>query len=489
MRRLLCVLLAAACVLTVGCTPTAQEPSAEPSESAPQATEPAVKVFALPYSREDTLNPYATATEANLSLAGLLYDSLTVIDGDFMPQPSLAAQITSTDATHLTVTLRQDAVFSDGSAVTPADVTASFEAARASANYDELLSNVASVAVDRHSGVLTFTLKAGDPNAAACLSFPVMKVSTVTKEIAEAPLGGGVYAYAVGDNGAYLVANTHRATKPRYTTVPLRHLPNAQSMYYGLASGNITYYYNDLNTGDIPRITGASGKVNMNALVYLGINSGHAALSQPAVRQALGSLIDREVLADKALAGWALPAQTPVHPVWGAAKELPSVFDEPDLAGALELLKDRPKMKLELIYSLDSGNRGALADMVRTQLESAGIQVTVTPLSYAEYMTRLQNGQFDLYIGEIRLTANMDLDPLLGGGTARYGIAGDNPAVLSYRQYRAGEITLAQFFAAFGEGVPYVPLCWRCGFAGYDRRLLTVTPHGFSPYYGLADWQ
>ncbi len=491
MRRLLGFLMAVACVLTVGCSPTADVSSPSSSQSVSPSAPQTVKAFALPFSREDTLNPYATVTEANLSLAGLLYDSLTVIDGDFMPQLSLAAAVTPTDATHLTVTLRDGAVFSDGSAVTPADVTASFEAARASANFDELLSNFVSASVDRKSGVITFTLLQGDPNAAACLSFPVMKASTVTSTAAQAPLGGGVYVYTVTDSGMALTANPHSTAKPRYTSVPLRDLPNAQSMYYGLASGNISYYFNDLNTGEVPRITGAVDKVNMNALIYLGINSAHPALSQPTVRQALSLLVDRDTLADKALSGWATPAKTPFHTAWGGVTEATPIFGQSDLGGALELLKTagQSKLKLELIYSLDSGNRGTLADMVRTQLESAGIQVTVTPLAYADYMTRLQSGDFDLYLGEIRLTANMDLNPLLGGGEARYGIAADNPAVLSYQQYRAGDGTLAGFIAAFGESLPYIPLCWRHGFAAYDRRLLSVTPHGFSPYYRLADWQ
>ncbi len=490
MRRWLCLALGALCVLTaVGCT--AQTAVSSPSSGTSSGGIPsdAPRVLAISYNREDTLNPYATVSEVNLSLAGLLYDSLTVIDGAFMPQPSLAAAVTAPDATHLAVTLRKDAVFSDGSAVTAADVTASFEAARSSANYDELLRNVASVAVGR-DGVLTFTLKTGDPYAAACLSFPVMKAATATKEIGKAPLGSGVYCYAAEENGAYLTANPYGRTKPRYATVPLRHLPNTQSMYYGLASGNITYYYNDLNSGDMPRVTGASAKVNMNALLYLGLNSSHEVLQQPTVRQAISRLLDREALVTTGCAGWALPATTPFHPVWGAAKEAAPLFGKQDLAGALELLGDAvpKKLSLELIYSLDSGNRGALADMVRTQIESAGMQVTVTPLAHTDYMARLHSGDYDLYIGEIRLTANMDLSPMLDGGEARFGVAADDAAAIAYRQYRAGEATQEAFMKAFGESMPYVPLCWRCGFAAYDRRLLTVTPHGYAPYYGLENW-
>lgn len=490
MQRLLCVFLAVVYALTcVGCSPssTVAESSSVPETVTGQESP---RSFSLPYSKEDTLNPYAAATEVNGYLAGLLYDSLTVIDGTFTPQLSLAASVTPTDATHLTVTLRQGAKFSDGTAVTAADVKASFDAARYSAQYKELLSNVTAAAVDRASGAITFTLAKGDPNAAACLSFPILKAGENTTAAGKAPLGGGLYVYTLGDNGASLVANPHYRKKPRYTTVALRHLPNTDSMYYGLASGSITYYYDDLNVGDTPRVSGASAKVDMNALTYLGINSGRAALSDPSVRRALSLLTDRKVLAASAYAGWALPATLPVHPQWSEVKEAQPLFGGQELAAALELLDiaEQKKLKLELIYSTDSANRGTLVNTVRTQLESAGMQVTVVPLTYTEYLARLKNGQYDLYIGEIRLTANMDLSPLFGGA-ASYGIAADGTAAQAYGRYRAGEGTLEEFFAAFGEEMPYIPLLWRCGFAGYDRRMQTVTPNGYDPYYGFADWR
>ena len=491
MRRLLCVFAAIACVLTcVGCAPSADvsEPTSSATDIGSSGDSP--RNLALPYSKEDTLNPYAATTEVNLNLAGLLYDSLTVIDGAFMPRLSLALSVTPTDATHLTVALRQGALFSDGTAVTAADVKASFDAARSSGAYKELLRNVTAATASRDGTSVTFTLAKGDPNAAACLSFPVLKAGKNTTAIGEAPLGGGQYVYTVDDSGSFLAANPHYGKTPRYPTVQLRHLPSTESMYYGLSSGNVTYYYNDLNKGEAPRVSGASGRVDMNALIYLGVNPATAPLGDASVRQALSLLIDRTTLASVACAGWALPATLPFHPRWGGVKDIPPLFGEQDLSAAAALLEaaEKKNVTLELIYSLDSGNRATLVDTVRTQLESAGVRVTVTPLAYEEYLARLQSGQYDLHIGEIRLTANMSLDPLFGGA-ARYGIPADGAAAQAYGQYCAGEGTLETFLTAFGEEMPYIPLLWRCGFAGYDRRLTTVTPHGYDPYYGIADWQ
>lgn len=470
----------------------------EPSSavSSPADTVQELQTFSLPYNKDDTLNPYTTGTEVNLWLAGLLYDGLTAIDGQFAAVSSLASSVQQIDSLHWIAQLRADARFSDGSSVTPADVIASFQQAKASANYRVLLSNVAAATVNAKTQEITFTLSSPDPNAAACFSFPVIKSSTATNAAGQAPLGSGLYAVQENDGGLTLTTNPLCGKSPRYTTIPLRHLPNTDTMYYGLASGNITYYYDDLQSGNIPRVSGASATVNMNALFYLGIQNGKAGLSDVRVRQALSKLIDRKALAAAACSGWALAATIPFHPAWSAVKELEMPSGSRDLSGAVELLEAAgygtsaglQTLTLELIYSTESGSRAAAAEQIRTELEGVGIRVTVTPLGYTDYKNRLSAGNYDLYIGEVRLAANMSLDPLFTGA-ASFGVARDGSAAAAYTRYRAGEITLAEFVENFNDDLPYIPLCWRCGFAAFDRRLSVVTPHGYNPFYGMENWK
>jgi len=147
------------------------------------------------------------------------------------------------------------------------------------------------------------------------------------------------------------------------------------------------------------------------------------------------------------------------------------------------------ELALELIYCQDGPYRSAVAGFVRSELASAGVAVTAVPLSYADYVSRLNAGTYDLYLGEVRLTPNMDLFPLLAGGSAGYGVAPDGAAGTAYTGYREGSVTAEAFTSAFVQDMPYIPLCWRCGFAAYDRRLSTVTPHGYDPYYGFINWR
>ena len=110
------------------------------------------------------------------------------------------------------------------------------------------------------------------------------------------------------------------------------------------------------------------------------------------------------------------------------------------------------------------------------------------PLTEEEYLKRLKTGKYDLYVAEIRLTADQSLRPLLKGGEASYGVDAKGDAATAYGQYLAGDGTLKEFVTAFSKDMPYIPVCWRDGLAAYNRRLSAVSPIGYNPYAGFADW-
>ncbi len=497
-KRLVCMLLAVLCLVAcVGCNqhPAVSEfsssvPVEDDNPAPPQ--EQVLTGFAVGYNKEDTLNPFTAKSEVNGQLSALLYDSLTVLGADFSPRLSLASKVDSPDATHLTATVKKGATFSDGSPVTAADVVASYKEAKQSAAYKLLLANVTNATAA--DGKVTFTLQAPDVNSKACLSFPIVKATTLTNEVGKAPVGSGMYKLKKAEGKLSLVRNTHSSKKPRFSTVELHHLPNAERLYYGLTAGNITYYYDDLASGTIPQVTGATAAVDMNALVFLGVRSGHKALSQPAVRGALSSMLDRTALAGGAYAGWATPTLWPFHPHWAEMGKIQLTAPARDLEGAMEALRqagyatDKQPLELELVYCSDQTARGVLAEQIRAQCEGIGVKITPVPLAYDAYIQRLKSGKFDLYLGEVRLAANMSLSPLFSGGAA-YGVNRKGQAVTAYGEYLSGQRELSAFLDAFAADMPFVPLFWRQGFAAYDRRLTVATPTGYNAYYGFEKWK
>ena len=497
-RRIGCFLLSL-CVLLLGGCRTVPDQPITPTTTTQAAPPPVVLedplTFALAYSHDDTLNPFAATTEVNLQLAHLLYDSLTVITEGYVPGLSLASEITQPDATHLVVTLRDGAAFSDGSAVTAADVVTSFETARTSPNYAALLTNVISAKGDEKKRQVTFELALPDIHAQACFTFPIAKASTLTDAAAQAPVGGGLYMPQKTEDGLLLIKNPHNPTAVNYPQVVLRHLPNSAARYYALASGRLAYYFDDLSEGEIPRVMGASQPVELNTQLLLGINSAHPQLALPAVRQALSLLLDRSVMAavygDGGVAT-ASPLPTAWRPMEGCT--VPSALQDTEAATALlteaayPLSAEKP-VELRLIYCDNRKDRAVIAEHIRSQAEACGVHILPMPLNETAYRQALTDGEYELYLGEFRPATDMSLRSLLLGGETSYGVAEDSVAKEAYLQYLSGEADLQEFLDAFAADAPYIPLCGWGGVAAYDRRLTVVTPTGYNPYHGIAAWR
>lgn len=483
--------------------PTESSASSLPTAAPETSSEPKAQSFAVSFSSEDTLNPYSAKTRVNLDLATLLYSSLTVLDDAFMPQMSAAASVQAADPLNWTAVLREDAVFSDGSRITPDDVVASFQLAKASDNYKDSVSNIQTAAAAGENAV-TFTLASPDPNTAACLTFPILKKDTVTNEAGKAPLGGGLYVYKAGDTSYSLEANPKSGKTLSIPTIQLQHLPGADAMLHGLENGTISFFFSDLSDGEILRPTNASMQVPLNYLVFLGVNASRDGMSDASVRAALSDAVNRTALAETAFSGWADPATTPFHPLWEPVVEITGFSTGENTAEAVAQLEaagyntksdsknpneNAKALELELLYTSGNSFRQAAAELLVQQFAAAGVTVKATALSYDDYTSRLRRGNFDLYLGEVRMTGDMNLRPFLtADGAAAYGVKKDGAAAAAYSQYLSGEKTLAEFVAAFVEDVPYIPLCWRHGIAAFSRSISRVTPSAFDLYHGIETW-
>lgn len=455
-------------------------------------------VFALSYSQDDVLNPYKAKTGVNLELASLLYEGLVSLDKGLMPQTALATSIAQDDPLHPVVTLRGDARFSDGSAVTGADVTASFQKAKASAHYRTLLRGVTAASASGQK--VTFTLSGRDPRYEACLTFPIVKASTADSD---APIGTGLYFYK-GDKTPVLAANPHHAVQPKLATVQLHNLTNQDAILHGLENGSISFFYSDLLEGNLPRTSSASISAPQNYLCYLGVNASRSALAKADVRQAISASISRSALAKSAFSSRAQAALTPFHPAWTALKGVKGLTANENIAVAVAHLqqagyntksddvsggKADKALSLEVLVNEGNSFHTAAAELLKTQLAKSGITLTVTKLAFNTYKSRIQKKDFDLYIGGIRLNLDLSLQPLLlEGGAVNWGVKTGGNASVAYRAYLAGDKTLQEFVTAFSEDLPFIPLCWQDGIVSYNRALSGVAPTVADPFAGVAEW-
>ena len=108
-------------------------------------------------------------------------------------------------------------------------------------------------------------------------------------------------------------------------------------------------------------------------------------------------------------------------------------------------------------------------------------------------MAALEAGEFDLYFGEVRLTANWDLSDLIGtGGLLNYGGYASETTDMVLQSFAAAEDQAAyapRLYGHFQSVTPIAPIC----FKNYSVLTHPGVVEGISPapsdtFHGLDGW-
>ena len=135
---------------------------------------------------------------------------------------------------------------------------------------------------------------------------------------------------------------------------------------------------------------------------------------------------------------------------------------------------------------------------VAEMLGEVGIEVNVYSLSYSAYMVALQNYDYDIYVAEVEIGADMDISKLItpiayqleGIEYAGYGISNSENLYLTWLGFMAGTVTPSEFRAAFAEVMPYVPICYTKSCVVFSRDLpFSFSGTDFDMFYGIENWQ
>ena len=215
----------------------------------------------------------------------------------------------------------------------------------------------------------------------------------------------------------------------------------------------------------------------MNNLVYIGINSLSGITANAQIRKAISLACDRTVFAQSAYNGYATAATSPFNPQASIAQNVKIFSSEADSITAKQALNqsmiDSKELKVNILVNKNN-NRIACATLLKNQLETVGFTVTIDEVSTKEYTRRVKNTEFNLYIGEVKLSDDMCLYPFFDdkSGGVRYGIDNENLTCDDlYSAYLAGECDLGKFILSFNEEMPYIPLVYKKGMICYTKAM------------------
>lgn len=514
MKRLLALtLVLALCLPLAGCW---EDESAEPEEfweieepEAPVAEEiPEEKIFTLAYLSRQTLDPIACSDGTQQVIGSLLYEGLFRLDEHFTAQNALCSSYArSGNQLTYTFTLREGAVFTDGSAVTPADVLFTYRRAKASERYAARFANILSMRTGR--GTFIVTLSHADSALPALLDIPIVKSGTEKNAV---PLGSGPYRFSSDESGFSLVHNEAwwndgSGLPPRIALSPAK---DADTAAYLFSASKAHLFAADLLSNTPAASLGGVdvSDADTTTMCFLGFNVKNAALADKTLRAAMTLAFDREVIVSTLLAGHAHAAQFPISPaspLYPAALETP--FDPDAYVAALDarsttkpggtsksaaVVTPPAPVELRLLANEESTFKKSLAEYLAKALTASYVTVTPVVLPWAEYLDALERKDFDLWLGETRLTADWNLTPLIGSkGALNYGGYVDALTDTALAQFlvNENETTSAAFCQRLTTEAPILALAFKTTSVLTPAGLIDgVSPSMTQPLRSLEDW-
>lgn len=473
-----------------GSDSAAEEPTRETPVALATETSNELTGYGLAYQAEYGLDPYNCLSLNNRVILSFLYESLFVVNTQYEAVPVLATGYdVSGDGLTTTVYLQKGVLFHDGNELTARDVVYSISEARGSDYYGSRFYAVTGVtAQDDYTVVLTTSVAyeclpllldipiTRDTSADAAPeapeesapdgSEPTQDTAQPSEDAPEAqtpeeeapvpeepalPIGTGPYLYASS-------ARLERFDRWWQDGAPLADFPSI-SLYPAETSADIRdhFEYEDINL--VQTDPNSSAYVNFHndyelwtapttVMQYIGYNLNSNVFSNYGLRSAITYAIDRETIVTERAGGFATasslpcPPQAPFYDARQAnsysysptrfLEQLESAsVEDMDGDGVLDLyvtsLGYAVPVSGTMLVCSSSYQRVQTASAIVDALNALGFDLTLKSVDVSEFRQLLALGSFDLYYGEVRLSANFDLSPFFRvGGSLAYGALADS---------------------------------------------------------------
>ncbi|MBR6812233.1 MAG: hypothetical protein IKM51_02550, partial [Oscillospiraceae bacterium] len=317
---------------------------------------------------------------------------------------------------------RQGVTFSDGTLFNASNVEYSYNLAKKNAYYKNNLKNIESfTAVDNFTLKITFNGVMLSPLNA--LSFPiVLKTGNVF-------LGTGKYVIKYLEDTPYLEVNkNHSSFSPEWNNqIALFDMAGSTSEVYAFKSNKISVYKDDLTDGKYENLSSKTVSIPTNNLVYAGLNMrwGGSITSVAWIRRVINIGINRIDISAASFLGQCEPTTMPFKPGFYKLSGQELISTKGDLNRAITILENNGydkftdegyrtdgvnTLRLSILVCNNNPYKKSVAEALQKSLATLGIKATISVKNKADYLEALKEGFYEIYIGEIELPADYDLN-------------------------------------------------------------------------------
>ena len=393
------------------------------SGASQRSVEDATLVVALP-SQPENLNPIASDNiyEGNQKV----FNGLLRYAKDLSPQPDLAAELPtrSRDGRRVTVKLRRDVRFHDGTPLTAKDVAFTYNAILDEDSASPLASLLDSLEEARaiDDATVEFALDRPDPAFYDKLQIGIVPAHLLegrdikTAAFNRRPVGTGPYVLEEFQPGGRIVLEANRdyfRGAPEIKRIVLTAVPDENARVALLENGTIDA------AGIVPKL---ADRVRRNGdydvleiptadARVLALPNRDPVLRDPAVRRALSFAVDREQLVEGALAGAGEPAYGPImkgHPAYSPVAE--TRYDPAEAERRLDAAGwrrggDGPRAKngrtlaFTVMYPADDSVRKDVALAFASDMAKIGVEVNLEGLTFEVIEKRQDDGATEFGYG------------------------------------------------------------------------------------------
>lgn len=478
-----------------------------------------------------TLNPLTNEDATVDRILKLVYAPLITFDEDLKPAPSIAESWTySEDGRTLSISLKQDIYWSDGTNVTAEDVIFSMNAIRASSEnsvYKKCMQNVVGFSRDGNYRV-TVTFNRPFSGNIYSMCFPVIcahyygkdNIVTSTKNLE--PMGNGPFQFK-----SFTPAKELRLVKSENSFGKVPYIdeicviisPDESTDLYSFDQGltdSVSANITEMGKYDATKKT-KRFEYTTNYYDFIGFNFNRSMLQDKNVRKAIAYCIPKENILESVYLNHAEDAATPVNPnSWLYEDDVQKYHYDLSHAKVLleesgwadsdnDKIRDRnineffETLKVSILVNEENEERRQIAVRLADEMKTIGFDVSIDVEPFEIYTQKLQERDYDIFVGGWQFSVVPDYSFMFHSNEAS-----DGTNYASYKNEQMDQLLNATYAAVqeedvktaysnfqkyAAEEIPYISLVFRNSALFTNKRIYgEIQPLENNIYNNVNEW-